>query len=321
MYKIIGADGQQYGPVSAEEVRQWIAEGRLGAESLVQAEGAADWQPLSGVAEFAAALAVHARPAPPPSAPASVLPPRTADFAGRDAPLDIGGCLTRGWNLFKDHLGLLLGGLAVYLGIEIGIGVLGMIPIIGALFSLANIFVVGPLLGGLFYLFLRVVRGQSATVGDVFAGFRLCYLQLFLGQLVPGLLAGLCLIPAVVTALVALLPSLMRNQPPGPGAILLAVLVGLICLAPMVFLQVNWLFTLPLIIDQRLEFWPAMQASWKTVIAQWWRVFALALLVGLINLAGLLLCCVGVLFTAPIGIAALMYAYESLCAPGRTPDA
>ena len=43
-YKIIGGDGQQYGPVTAEELRQWIAEGRLNGQSLVQSEGASDWK-------------------------------------------------------------------------------------------------------------------------------------------------------------------------------------------------------------------------------------------------------------------------------------
>ena len=55
MYKIIGADQKQYGPVSAEEMRRWIAEGRVNAQTLVQAEGQTDWRPLSSFPEFATA--------------------------------------------------------------------------------------------------------------------------------------------------------------------------------------------------------------------------------------------------------------------------
>lgn len=54
MFKIIGADGQQYGPVSAEQLRQWIVEGRANAQTLVQVEGSADWKPLGQYPEFAA---------------------------------------------------------------------------------------------------------------------------------------------------------------------------------------------------------------------------------------------------------------------------
>jgi len=78
MYKIIGADGQPYGPVSAEQVRRWIAENRVNAKTLIQPEGAQDWRVVSNFPEFAADLKpvpplVSAPPlgAPPPSAVAS----------------------------------------------------------------------------------------------------------------------------------------------------------------------------------------------------------------------------------------------------------
>lgn len=67
MYKIIGADQKEYGPVSAELLRQWIAEGRANAATLVRLEGAADWKPLGTFPEFFAAP-------PPPSAPPSIPP-------------------------------------------------------------------------------------------------------------------------------------------------------------------------------------------------------------------------------------------------------
>ena len=85
----------------------------------------------------------------------------------------------------------------------------------------------------------------------------------------------------------------------------------------MIYLRINWAFTLPLIIDQQMDFWPAMQASWKRVGQHWWSVFGLALLVWLISVAGLLVCCVGVLFTAPIGVSAMMYGYETLFRPAN----
>ena len=37
MYKIIGANQTEYGPVSAEQIRQWIAEGRVNAQTSAQA--------------------------------------------------------------------------------------------------------------------------------------------------------------------------------------------------------------------------------------------------------------------------------------------
>lgn len=86
MYKIRGSDQKEYGPVNGDMVRQWIADQRANAQTLVQAEGSVDWKPLSQFSEFSAALAGGARPptvpgrsAPPLPAPA--MPPKTSGMA------------------------------------------------------------------------------------------------------------------------------------------------------------------------------------------------------------------------------------------------
>jgi hypothetical protein len=56
MYKIIGADQKEYGPVTAEQLRQWIAEGRASLQTKVLPEGATEWQAIGDLPEFAAAL-------------------------------------------------------------------------------------------------------------------------------------------------------------------------------------------------------------------------------------------------------------------------
>jgi hypothetical protein len=64
MYKVIGSDQKTYGPVSAAQLRQWMAEGRVSLATSAQAEGASEWKPLSDFPEFAM--------------PPLTLPPRTA---------------------------------------------------------------------------------------------------------------------------------------------------------------------------------------------------------------------------------------------------
>lgn len=61
-YRIVGADGRPYGPVSVEQLRQWIAEGRANAQTQTLAEGAAEWKPLGTLPEFAG---LFAPPVPP----------------------------------------------------------------------------------------------------------------------------------------------------------------------------------------------------------------------------------------------------------------
>jgi hypothetical protein len=64
MYKIIGADQKEYGPITADQLRQWISEGRINANTKVQAEGSGVWKTVSELPEFGLTL-----PPPPPSGP------------------------------------------------------------------------------------------------------------------------------------------------------------------------------------------------------------------------------------------------------------
>jgi len=74
MYIILGADGREYGPVSAEQLRLWIAEGRANAQTRIRVEGGTDWKALSELPEFVSSLAQGASLVNPP--PFSIPPPQ-----------------------------------------------------------------------------------------------------------------------------------------------------------------------------------------------------------------------------------------------------
>jgi hypothetical protein len=81
MYKIIGADGKEYGPITADQLRQWIAEGRVNAQTQILVEGAAEWRPLSAFPEFVPPAAV-----PPPPMTGYIAPaPAAADVVAGPA--------------------------------------------------------------------------------------------------------------------------------------------------------------------------------------------------------------------------------------------
>ena len=346
MYIIIGGDAKEYGPVSAEDLRKWIAEGRLSAQSRAKAEGDAEFRPLSSFPEFADALALQT--------PAPVAPPAfqtAAGLADGDYELDIGGCISRGWNLYKEHFGILFVACLLLVVMQIATGgVLNLIltPLTKSLLASSvglrigfyylmpalTALVIGPMAGGVYVVYLKVIRQQNAGVGDAFAGFQKAFGQLYLGALMVGLVAGLCMLPAQYVfqsnagALLAqlqdaqaqhLTPELLQNLLPQLlHAFVGALPVALICLIPMTYLAVSWMFTLPLIVDREMKFWPAMKTSFKMVNRHWWQVFGLFVLASLITFAGFFGCCIGILFTAPIGIAATMYAYETIFSRPQT---
>jgi hypothetical protein len=69
MYKIIGADQKEYGPVTIDQIRQWIRDGRVNAQTQARLDPGGQWQPLSAFPEFADAFGVGA-PTAPGTAPA-----------------------------------------------------------------------------------------------------------------------------------------------------------------------------------------------------------------------------------------------------------
>jgi len=271
MYRIIGADGKEYGPVSAEVVCQWIAQGRANAQSRIRPEGAMEWKFLSELPEFAADLAARtATPGLPPlpmGQPGEVF---ASEILARDYQLQIGSCFSRGWDLVKNHFWLTVG--ATFLIHLIAVAV-GSIPLVGL--ALTYIFI-----GGLDWMFLKLIRGQNAEVGDAFAGFNLAFGPLALFSLVAQLLVFLGII---------------------------------LCILPGIYLSICWMFFTPLIIlDKRLDFWQAMELSRKVVTRHWWQVFGFALVCLLVMICGMLLCFIGVFIAMPIVKAATVYAYEDI---------
>jgi hypothetical protein len=71
MYRIIGADGREYGPVSAEQLRQWMTEGRVNHQTRVRPEDSPDWKTVADLPEFSAPPPIN----PPVQTPPSVRVP------------------------------------------------------------------------------------------------------------------------------------------------------------------------------------------------------------------------------------------------------
>jgi len=66
MFKILGSDGKEYGPIDATVVREWIRERRANGKTRIQVEGHADWVELGSLAEFAPDLSAATTPPPLP---------------------------------------------------------------------------------------------------------------------------------------------------------------------------------------------------------------------------------------------------------------
>jgi hypothetical protein len=268
MYKIIGADGKEYGPATADQLRQWIHDRRANAQTKAQAEGDTEWKNLADFPEFAAAFGGTGQPAVPPIVGAVDPEALAARILSHGYTIEIGRCLGRAWDLIIGDFWLLVGASFLAGLIAAGAG----LPVVGLIIG-------GPMMGGLYALYLKRIRRQPAGLGDAFLGFSTAFVPLMLAKLVSTLLTGL-------------------------GFVL--------CLLPGIYLVVAWVFALPLVIDKKLDFWPAMELSRKVVSRHWWLMLGFLIVCCLVVILGLLACCIGVFITTAIAQAALMYAYEDI---------
>jgi hypothetical protein len=241
MYKIIGGDKKEYGPATADEVRQWIAQGRLNAQSQVQAEGSGEWKALGAFAEFADALRAQAGPSPVSAAPAPPVSPETwvAQILARRPEVQPGRCLAQSWKLVTDNVGLLFGATFLIWLIETACQLNLLTGMLYLVFK-------GVFYGGLYLVFLKRIRGETASVGDAFAGFNIGFGQLLLAGFLTSMLSA----------------------------------IGVFCclILPGIYLFVAWTFSVPLVADKRLEFWSAMELSRKVINRVWFEMLWLLIL-------------------------------------------
>ena len=287
MFTIIGGDGKEYGPVKLQQVKNWIADGRANLDTKAKRIGDEEWKRLGDFPEIntpAPAEVSTAEPAiPDPSdgkGPLKVDPKTYADdLIERAIPLDIAGCFQRGWDLLKANFWPMVGAFAAIFLIMM---LFSVVPIISLL---TGLLLTGVFYGGLFGYYLKLARGESAELSDIFNGFSVAFVPLMLASIVSQVLTG-------VWVLLLILPG--------------------------IYLAVAYLFVYILIMDKKLEFWAAMEVSRRVITAQWWRLLGLALIGVLLALLGAVALIIGMFVTIPIYMVALIYAYEYLCNPPRS---
>lgn len=277
MFKMIGGDGREYGPVTADQLREWILDHRADARTMVRGEAATDWVPLGNLPEFVEVLAESARlhglaspVASPESPPAGAMPTVEAGRASRGE-FELLDCLGRAWQLLQRNFLLITGATGLAWAIRTMPQLLpGATGCLGLVASLA---VSGAVFGGLSVMLVKLIRGQPAAVGDVFGCFDARFLPCLLVYVITGLLEDLGLA---------------------------------LCLLPGLFLTTVWVFSLPLAADRGASFTEAVEGSWSLVLPRFFRVL------GLLGLALLPL----VVFSAYSTVLMITQVQEVLGPPG-----
>ncbi len=161
-YTIIGGDQKPYSSVTADDIRRWIADGRLNAQSLAREENDTEWRPLSAFPEFADVFAASSAP-----------PPLTVPVAGASEGQDAALQLVKGPAIGLKVTAILNIILAAWSLVRMAIFPLKMQQFNSALQQLNN-----PQLEQLFQKWMHLAYGPLGAVSSLF-GLALSVLILF----------------------------------------------------------------------------------------------------------------------------------------------
>jgi uncharacterized membrane protein len=225
-------------------------------------------------------------PPPPPGAPPPPPPPPPPASSG--ASFSVGDAISYGWTAYWRNVGPMVLIALVIFGVNVVIAILSNVTdsTIGRIILQIISFVIGMILAmGLIRASLAVCRGETPEVSMLFETEGLW--------------------PYVLAAIIF-------------G---LAVALGLVlCIVPGVFLLVIWQFFGYFIVEEpSTGATDALRRSSEMTKGHRWELLGLIVLLFLINVAGLLACGVGLLFTYGITAIAVAYAYKTLSGQAVAP--
>jgi hypothetical protein len=186
----------------------------------------------------------------------------------------------------------------------------------------ANIFLLGPVMGGFAFLVLRDLRNEPVEFGMLFKGFE---------KFVPLMVIGLIqMIPAVVFQVIRIGVDVGRiGMDPGrgntdfyqssgvPNPILAGLTFGVIVIfIGFIIFQVIWnaafMFAIPLVLENNIGAGEAIKLSLSAVFANIGGIILLMILGCLVMLLGAIAFCIGIFVALPVVWAANVIAYRQV---------
>jgi len=183
-----------------------------------------------------------------------------------------GEYISDGFRIFGQNAGGFIGFAFIYLALAV---LASLLPSI--LSNIASL-LLNPLVAGFILVSKKIYKGEQHSFNDFFA-LKQYY----------GVLLGTSVISSLLTIL---------------GIILL--------ILPGIYLSVAFSFATCFVVlgGQKIE--SSLKLSQKVVHKQWWSFLGFLLVLGLINVVGLIALGVGVLVTLPASLAAMYVAYEDI---------
>jgi uncharacterized membrane protein len=304
-YEMIGSDGEQYGPFTIQQLQDNLSHGRANAQTQIRETGTEAWQPLGQVLGNQSIENFSEY--------------REAILTGNRR-LDVGLAFSQGSELFKAHMGILIGSFLLFMLL---IMATASVPLVG---SCVHITLQGPLTGGFFILILNLVRARAASIGDLFKGFE-SFGGLFLVTLAQTLIVTLVFLPGVALIIGGFVMEVDFGDLEGQNEEALLKTLGAGLLHPLAilgFLSTLLLsfisyalifFPLPLLADKKLGFGEAFGLGFQVSKRNFFPIFKLIIIGSLVIAVSLIPCGLGLIFAGPWFYAVMAQAYEQMFSP------
>ncbi len=234
---------------------------------------------------------------------------------------NMGQYFSEGWDLFKRGAGSFIGFGILMIIIVIVVSIIPGVSLINGIISSA-------LSAGIF-LFCRGIKDGNEDFGMFFNGFNY-FSQILLYSLV----LFLFYIPALILVFTVMIPfEILPELFAGSvdpeyfaedfaymmeGRLGIFFGVGLLVFIMMIYLSVSYTFVLPLIVDEKMKFWDAMETSRKIVAKQFFSYLGMYFVLGIMLMLGVMLTCgLGYLIVTPVYACILFAAYDSILEPKK----
>lgn len=180
---------------------------------------------------------------------------------------------------------------------------------------------------GIYTALIRKANGEYPEFSDLFAGFQYfqqCLIFSIILNLIYFAIGLIVLVIGAIFGVSAFSAGLFSGgnhiDPRIFGAIAgVIVIIAFVYIIFALIIGICTTFVYPLIVERKLSAFPALGLSAKAGLNNFFGLFGMFIMQGLMVLAGLALCGIGILFVIPILSASTFAAYQSVFGRNREP--
>jgi hypothetical protein len=207
-------------------------------------------------------------------------------------------CVKEAWALIKDEYWILFA-----------------VSLVGGLIGGVSLYVLlGSMICGIFYCYLRKIDGGKVVFDDLWVGFKYFWpsLGLTIAIVVPIVVWIVIMFVTLYLPLITAAMMSRANEAAILGTFAVGLIIDFIVAVIMVCIHSLLIFAFPLIVDRGLSSWEAMKLSARAVLKNLGGVGRLIGVNFLMALAGEAACGVGLYLMVPIMTATNLVAYRKV---------